>query len=334
MDVRLVSEKDKKSWDDYVYNHPDSVAWQCFDWSSLIKNHYSADFFPLAVFQEGKICGVLPLYNIGQSFLSVPYAVAGGMLTDNSHAQKLLLDEAIAMSEKENNHSITFKQYKVKIEQDLRMDDSYYNRELDLTKPIDEIWNNINELNKQEIEDSAKTETILEYPSNDIDTFYEILLRHHHRNGVPCVSKSWIQDLVNFDMYSIAFLWSGSSIVAATLVKTFKKTVSFPFSCNPNKNIIKYMFALYWELIKNFSSEGIEIFHSGRIPQTDKTNLYRLGWGGRKFPYYYQYYPQGTTRTESSNKRGWKRDAFEICWKYLPRNVVRNLGPKITKRFP
>jgi hypothetical protein len=94
------------------------------------------------------------------------------------------------------------------------------------------------------------------------------------------------------------------------------------------------MFALYWELIKNFSSEGIEIFHSGRIPQTDKTNLYRLGWGGRKFPYYYQYYPQGTTRTESSNKRGWKRDAFEICWKYLPRNVVRNLGPKITKRFP
>ncbi len=137
-------------------------------------------------------------------------------------------------------------------------------------------------------------------------------------------------------MYSIAFLKQGSVFLAATLVKEFKKTVSFPFTCKPcgKKQSNMFVFALYWELISKFTADGKEIFHSGRIPKTNKADIYRLGWGGVKHKYYYQYYPQGTISTEFSRKRGWKREVFKFLWKKLPKGIVRLLGPVVTKKFP
>jgi hypothetical protein len=338
----IIKEAARNDWEQYIQDNPDSIAWQSYQWSAVLGRHYQIDFYPLAAIDNSRLCGVLPLYHIktarGKDMLmSVPYAVAGGIVADNDDAATLLLEKAIDLSRQFNSCNITFKQYKIKISGELRTDDNYYNRELNIARDHNEIWTEISDANKEFIEGSGKYDLVLEYPSNDVNSFYKLLLKHHHVRGVPCVSRNWIADLIAFKMYSVAVLKLNGNIVAGTMVKEFKDTVSFPFTCIPDMSEKSRMSAcnLYWKLITHFASRGRRIFHSGRIPVTDDTDAYRLGWGGTKYNYYYQYYPDNSSvKSEYAKKKGRKREIFEACWKMMPLSLARRVGPVIVRQFP
>jgi hypothetical protein len=228
------------------------------------------------------------------------------------------------------------KQYKHRMAGDLHTDDHYYNRELRLSHDVQHVWDGLQQKNRNAILGTEKYPLVLEHPSNDIDGYYRILLEHLHVRGIPCVSRSWIRDLIGFRMYSIALLKREGRIVAGTLVKEYKKTVSFPFSCLPEteKGKVEYLYRLYWNIIQTYCGKGYEIFHSGRIPNNDATDEYRLGWGGTKYGYYYQYVPNRAVKTEYATKRGRKREIIEKCWRMLPTSVAEVLGPHIVGQFP
>ncbi len=206
-----------------------------------------------------------------------------------------------------------------------------------MTINLDDIWKNISEINRAKIEEAKKYNLTLDYPSEDVTTFFKLLLKHHQRKGIPCVSKKWIERLLAYrGEYSVALLKHENTVVSGTMVKDFKKAISFPFTCILKEgNLSKaYAYSLYWNLIKYFAEKGHEIFHSGRIPRNDLTDEYRLGWGGTKFDYYYQYYPNYIANTEYSIKRGWKRNFLTSCWKSTPMVLTKLLGPLVVKKYP
>jgi hypothetical protein len=341
MKTEIINSNRRNDWEQFIRENPHSIAWQSYDWSILLKKHYPMEFYPVAAYDGGKIRGILPLYRVKTSsrrniLMSVPYAVAGGIVADNKEAASALLNFAVDMSKKLSPCTITLKQYKVKMNGNLTTDDNYYNRELDMTEDINGIWDRIAETNRQYIEDAEKYNPGLEHPSVEVNIFFRLLLSHNHHRGIPCVSKKWIEDLITFGMYSIALMRHNNTVVAGTMIKEFKDTVSFPFTCIPDMSVKSRMFAysLYWNLINKFAADGKRIFHSGRIPVTDEADDYRLGWGGTKHSYYYQYYPDNMTITEFSRKRGWKRDLFEKLWRRVPEPVAGALGPSIVKKFP
>lgn len=341
MEVVLVNEQRKAEWESFVAENPNAIAWQSYEWKDVLKKHFQFEYHPIAVCDSAKILGVLPLYRMKtmlakDSLISVPFAVAGGIVSDSEEARDLLIGKAIALSRKYNSCGITLKQYKIMMRGDFQTDDNYYNRELDISRNPDGIIGDFSDRNKQMIALTAKQSLSLEHPSSDLSGFFRLLLRHLHAKGVPCVSKRWIEDLIRSKMYSIALLRSNGQIRAGTMVKEFKKTVSFPFTSLRvgAEQDSRMGYKLYWELIQKFHLKGFEIFHSGRIPNDDMTDDYRLGWGGIKHRYYYQYYPNRAEKTEYATKRGGKRKILERCWKLLPAYVAESIGPMVVKRFP
>jgi len=341
MEAVIITEKDRWVWDEFVMSSPASIAWQSYGWSDVVRKHYGLDFYPIAVFDGLRICGILPLYRVKgltgkDALMSVPYAVAGGMLADDPGVQALLLDEAVRLSRQYGSCRITLKQYKIRMEGDLSIDDNYYNRELSLTKDIGELWKRISEQNRERVTDALQLGAVLDYPSTDIRTFFKFLLKHHHRRGVPCCSKQWIDGLLASQMYSIALLKVKGRIIAGTMIKEFKDTISFPYTflADNCSAVALPAYALYWKLIEHFASQGKGIFHSGRIPNSDETEPHRLGWGGTKYPYFYQYYPNTTAKTEYATRRGGKRAFIEQGWKRLPLGLAGFLGPRVVRYFP
>lgn len=341
MEAQIINEKQKNDWNRYINENVNSIAWQAYDWSQIIREHFGHRFFPIAVYDGGVIRGILPLYRVktmigGTRMMSVPHAVAGGILADDDNIGDCLLKKGIELAEDSSTNELVLKQYKLKVKGELKVDENYFNRELGLSSGIDDIWASISGYNKEQIGEIDGSDLILDHPSNKVDEFYRLVLTHHHRRGIPCVSRKWIRDLVKFGMYSIALLREGDRIQSGTMVKTFKDTVSFPFTCLTGNDHQSFQAAyhLYWELIKKFSLENYRIFHSGRIPQSEETDAYRLGWGGVKFPYYYQYYPKTVSQTEFTKKRGSKRKYFETIWRVTPRPLVKSVGPLIVKQFP
>jgi serine/alanine adding enzyme len=341
MDAVVVEQKNKKDWDQFVQESPFVIAWHGYDWSKVVSKHYGTDFYPLAVYDGAKICGILPLYRVrtfrsGQALISVPYFVAGGIAAEDKDVQDALLNRAVEISRELNIAHITFKQYKLRLKGALKTDDNYYNRELELSSDVDQVWRSISETNRAKVQEADKYDLRLEYPSPDVSTFYRFLLCDQHAAGVPCVSKSWVEDLFSTGAYEIAFLRYKGNLVAATMVKKFRDTVSFPFSClrDQSEETQLCAYSLYWQLITRLAKEGIRICHSGRIPNTDQAFGYRLGWGGTKYTYYYQYYGAGEGKTEFSVKRGRKRELIASVWKKIPVSVARILGPTVVREFP
>jgi hypothetical protein len=341
MEAVIIDPSKRGEWEEYLLGNEKSIAWQSFDWSDVLAKHYRFDFFPIAAVDSGRISGVLPLYRMktllnGDMLIAVPHAVAGGIVANNEESSRVLLEKAIELSRKFNSCRIVLKQYKHRIAGDLQTDDNYYNSELRLSQDVQQVWNGFKPGNREAILKTDKFSLVLEYPSDDLEGFYKMLLEHLHMRGIPCVSRRWIQDLIRLKMYSIALLKRDGRVVAGTLVKEYKKTVSFPFSCLPGteKTNVEFLYRLYWDLIRKYCGKGYEIFHSGRIPNNDATDEHRLGWGGTKYGYYYQYFPNRSVKTEYATKRGRKREVLDKCWKMIPTGVAEILGPSVVKQFP
>jgi hypothetical protein len=295
----------------------------------------------MAALRGQRVCGVFPLYRLhGErhrgAFISVPFAVAGGVVSDSEEAERALVENALLLAKREGVGSIVFKQYKHKVAGDLRADATFYNRELSLSAGLDEAWKGLATENKSMISSARESGFTLEYPSRDVAAFYPVLLAHHHREGVPCVSKEWIRHLIASGMYTLALARLRGRPVAGTLVKTFKKTASFPFTAlrKNDDTSVKAVYWLYWELISLFAGKGLDIIHSGRIPADESVPRFRLGWGGVKYPYFYQYHPNSNQRTEFKLKRGLKRRAVSVLWRLTPQFITAKLGPLIVRRFP
>lgn len=341
MDVVLVDPVNKKDWDEFVQESQGVIAWHAYHWADILAKHYGADFYPLAVYDGQKISGILPLYRVrtlrsGEALISIPHFVAGGIVAENPDVQRALLDRAIEISKQLKISRITLKQYKLKLSGPLSTDENYYNRELEMSRDIDQIWRSITETNRAKVDEARKYDLRLEYPSMDVSTFYRFLLHDQHAAGVPCVSKSWVESLFSTGAYEIALLRHKGELVAATMAKKFRDTVSFPFSClrDQSEGTNLFAYSLYWQLMTRLAKGGIRICHSGRIPKTDAAFGYRLGWGGTKYKYYYQYYGVGEGNSEFSTKRGAKRQLVESVWKKIPVSVAQVLGPAVVKQFP
>ncbi len=341
MDAVLVEASNKRDWDEFVQESPGVIAWHAYQWAEFLAKHCGTEFYPLAVYDGPKICGILPLYRIrtlrsGEALISIPHFVAGGVVAESPDVQQALLQRAIEISKQLGISHITLKQYKLKLTGPVSTDENYYNRELELSPDIDMVWRSLSEINRAKIDEARKYDLKLEYPSTDVSTFYGLLLRDQHAAGVPCVSNSWVKGLFSTGAYEIALLRHKGELVAATMAKKFRDTVSFPFSClrDQSERTNLFAYSLYWQLMTRLAKNGIRICHSGRIPRTDAAFGYRLGWGGTKYSYYYQYYGVEEGQTEFSTKRGTKRQMVESVWKKLPVSVARALGPVVVKQFP
>src|SRR5207248_3490860 len=119
----------------------------------------------------------------------------------------------------------------LKLSGNFTTDDNYYNRELLLDPDMSVVWNRISEGNRAKVEEAQTYDLRLEYPSPDISTFYRFLLHDQHAAGVPCVSRSWVEDLFATGAYEVALLRHIGEVVAATMAKKFRDTVSLPLSC-------------------------------------------------------------------------------------------------------
>jgi len=320
--IETVSSGDREEWNRYIDKAPAAIAWQVYEWSDVVCHHYNYQFLPIAAREGAEIVGVLPLYlDLGEKkrrLISVPFAVAGGVVADSEAAQMALLEHAVEISGNEGGIPITLKQYKLRMPGEFKTDENYCNYELSLQSDPGILRRQVSGRNMARVAEAEMLGLEVEYPAKDISVFYNLLLKYHLAEGIPCVGEEWIRNLIGFGMYSCALARIQGRVVAATLVKHFKKTVSFPFTC----------------IYPRFAGEGIEIFHSGRLARTQEAPGYRLGWGGLAYPYYYQYYPNTGGQTDFSTRRGWKRKMVSTAWKAMPMAVARRIGPMVVRHFP
>ena len=145
MRIEIINETKRDSWEAFIDKQPKAIAWQSYKWNDVLKKHYNIDFYPVVAYEGNEIKGILPLYNLktGRNksvLMSVPFAVAGGIVSTDAESENLLLNKAIEIANETNNSRIILKQYKHKVAGSLSTDENFCNKELNLSTNIDTVW--------------------------------------------------------------------------------------------------------------------------------------------------------------------------------------------------
>jgi hypothetical protein len=179
--VTTIDKRDLARWEAYVQASPRTVAWQSHHWSEAVARNYEVEFIPLAAELDGRIRGILPLYQLRAPkaparLISVPFAVAGGLSADDAPAQQALLEAALALCDERGAAGITFKQYRYPIEGTLKTDSNFFNRELALSLGEAKIWEQLDARNRAAIEAAGRDglELELEFPSDRVGVFHDL----------------------------------------------------------------------------------------------------------------------------------------------------------------
>jgi hypothetical protein len=89
----------EKTWDEYVLRHPQATFFHLMGWQRVLEQTFPYRAFSCVAFRDGRISGVLPLSLVrnlpfGQSLVSMPWGVYGGICADDEETRSALLNYA------------------------------------------------------------------------------------------------------------------------------------------------------------------------------------------------------------------------------------------------
>ena len=101
--VHQATDNEKDLWDTYVNQHSEGTFFHLFGWKQALNNFIVAVGEGFGKLKGKDLVAVLPLGHIkslffGNALISTPFAVYGGVLSDNNEVRDLLTRKACQLA--------------------------------------------------------------------------------------------------------------------------------------------------------------------------------------------------------------------------------------------
>jgi len=332
---------DWQKWDDYIFNHPHGTLYHLSPWKNAIEKTFQlrADYFFAK--KNNHICGVLPLFLTKTFFqssklVSIPYAVYGGILADDSSIEQELFNYSIEFARKSNVNHIEFR-YLHDPGYNLPQQNLYITFIKELKGTEEELLLGIPRKSRASIRNAYKKYHFEIKIDLDINTLYKLYLMNKRKLGSPPYPFTFFQNLLAGygDKAHILSVYYQKKAVASVLFFEYKDILLPYFSGGNSKyNFTNANNVLYFELMKYGLKNGFKYFDFGRS---------RINSGAGKFKEYMGFTPQNLHYYHSLNSQkeipninpsNPKFNLVSKIWSTLPLSLTEYLGPKIVKKIP
>ena len=342
LEVRSLTPAEHAQWDNFVDTHPHGSPFHLLAWKNTLESvfHYRPEY--LLALDSDKVRGVLPLFLIdnpilGRVLLSSPFAVYGGILADSPEALAAIASHAAALAERLEvqylelrnafpeqcagfhriNRYVTFTQQTIITDGDALLDALPKKTRNMVRKSLKHAY-------------SSRI-------SQDITTFYELMVRNYRRLGTPIFPRRYFATLMrNFgklaDMREI--LLDGK--VAAASINFLYRGEMHTYYAASDQNMLQaapnnYM---YFDFLLWAARNGFARFDFGRSKQDTGTFEFKRHWltEMRELPYEVL-----LVKRQSLPNFSPKNPKFKLAlriWTRLPLFVTRLAGPRLIRLFP
>lgn len=343
MRVRTLSTADDPAYDDYVGRHPLATFFHCSGWRDQVVLHCGHRPHYLAVEgQAGALCGVLPLFLIrspllGRAFISVPYAVYGGVLADDVEGERLLIEAVRAAMLTTGARHAEFR-YLHRPGVDLPTSDLYVTFLRDLPDHPDKCLEMIprkSRASTRHARDKHGMELFEERTA--LDEFYELFVQNKRALGSPVFSRSYFQSLLDrFGERVLLHVVRCEGQVIAACVSFVHGGVLNPYYSGsvPGTERLGSMNFLYWRLMEEGVKKGLTRFDFGRSRAGTGACNFKINMGFEPTPLPYQYLLAPGAKIPSVNPSNPRFDFVKNTWSRLPVSLVKRLGPRLMRYLP
>jgi FemAB-related protein (PEP-CTERM system-associated) len=340
-EVAVSQEHAPTAWNEYVLRHPDATGYHEWAWRNVFQRAFGCQVLYFAARRGPEIVGVLPTvfldsWLFGRALVSLPFLNYGGVLADDDHGARALLDAAIAAARERRCRHVELRHFHQQFA-DLPCKRHKVTMRLPLRQPSG-LWENLDRKARNQVRKAQKSGlTYREGGAELLESFYAVFARNMRDLGTPVYSPRLFAEVLGTfpDRARIHVVTFGSTPVAAGLTFETRGTVEIPWASSVRDfNAMCPNHLLYWSMLDGASARGCFTFDFGRSTPQEGTYKFKERWGAQPVPLCWEYGLLIGRELPNSSPTNPKYRLAIAIWKKLPLSVANRIGPSIVRAIP
>src|SRR2546425_2697814 len=292
MNIRPYCDDVRMEWDNFVVAQPEVTLFHLTTWKRAIEREFGFEARYLLAQENGRIRGVLPLFRSsnwvqGQTLISTPFAVYGGICSSDPTASVALREAACRMATEDGVDYLELREPYRPFGDGFLTKELYVTFEQPLTKDTEQLMRGFPKDTRYMIRKAQKSGLRAVTESAQLDSFYEIYAQSVRNLGTPVFSKRFFRILLEEfgDTAEVMIIWHQSKAMAGVLSFRFRDTIQpyYGGSLLEGRQFAANNF-MYWEVLRAACERGLRTFDFGRSKLGTGSYFFKTQWNMRKRP--------------------------------------------------
>lgn len=335
--IKSLSPSEHQKWDDFVNRCQEATFFHRVGWKNVIEKSLGHKTYFLYAEENGEIVGVLPLAHInsflfGNSLISTPFCVYGGVACESDQARDKLYDAATELAQSLNVDHLEMRNLKQRYK-DWPTKDLYVTFRKQIDSDPDVNMKSIPRKQRAMVRKGIKAGLVTEIDEN-IDRFFEIYAISVRNHGTPVFSKSYFAALKNeFGKNCEILIVLHNGIPVSAVITFYFRDEVLPYYGGGTLDArrVKAFDFMYWDVMRRAGESGYSIFDYGRSKNGTGSYSFKKNWGFTPEPLNYEYYLVNSKELPDVNPLNPKYQLFIKAWKSMPLPLTKIIGPLISK---
>ena len=339
---RLDAEDSRRAarWDDFVNSCTEATFFHKSGWQTIITQVFRHAAFFLYAERDSVIEGVLPLGHVnsrlfGNSLVSLPFAVYGGVASNSVEATNALELEAQRIAEQLGVDHLEFRNLTPR-RSDWPTQNLYVTFRKVMAPEIEANMQAIPRKQRAMVRKGIKNDLRSEIDSS-VDRFFALYADNVHRHGTPALPKRYFESLLKVfgnDSEVLTVVSNDGRPLSSVLSFYFRDEV-LPYYAGDDlaaRDLAANDFK-YWELMRRACERGIRVFDYGRSKQGTGPYAFKKNWGFEPQPLSYEYRLYKRDSIPQNNPSNAKYRLLIEAWRRMPIGLANWLGPFIVRNL-
>ena len=338
--LSLQDSRSAKLWDEFVIACPTATFFHRAGWQKILRDVFRHDSYFLYAQTDGQIEGVLALAHVnsllfGNSLVSLPFAVYGGVAAVNEAAGQALEQEAQRLAQQLGVAHLELRNVRAR-HLDWPVQDLYVTFRKQIS--ADQEANMLAIPRKQRAMVRKGIKNGLQSVLDDgVERFFALYADNVHRHGTPAMPKRYFQALRNEfgpDCDVLTVTTPDGRALSSVLSFYFRDEV-LPYYAGDDESArdLAANDFKYWELMRRSCARGLKVFDYGRSKLGTGSYAFKKNWGFEPQPLHYEYQLYKRDAIPQNNPANTKYKLLIETWRRLPIGVANWLGPFIVRNL-
>jgi FemAB-related protein (PEP-CTERM system-associated) len=341
MDIVDYGDEYAERWDRFVTEQPTGSFFHLIGWKRAVERAFGHQAKYLLALRDGRMAAVLPLFLVrsrffGRFLVSNPFAVYGGICSEDEEARRLLIQRAEQMAADLQVDYVEFRNRRPD-PSSWAQSDLYVTFIDDLPEDPQDCLRNLPRKARAAARQSIGFGLQAEISLDQLDRHYQLNAVQMRRLGSPGLPKAWFRALAEEfnDRATIVTVTLQDRPIASVLVFFFGDTV-LPYYSGSLAEYNRYHPSnfMYLKLMEYGVGQGYGRFDFGRSRKDTGPYRFKRHQGFTPQPLPYQFYLHRAEEIPSVNPSNPKFDLPKLIWQKLPLPITKWLGPKLVRGIP
>ena len=336
--VRPYRAADAARWEGFVAAAPSATFFHRVGWHEVLAEVFGHVPHYLLAERGERVVGVLPLAQVtsrlfGHTLTSLPFAVYGGVASDDDEARTALHRAAVDLARELGVDHLELRN-RAPCEPDWPRQDLYVTFRRPLAPDPEANLLAIPRKQRAMVRKAIARNLVAEVDAN-VDRFFALYADNQQRHGTPPHARRYFETLrrVFGDACEVQTVLDPRGRPVSSVLSFYFRDEVLPYYAGdlPAARELAANDFKYWMLMQRACERGCRVFDYGRSKRDTGSFDFKKNWGFEPAPLAYEFKLLRRDAIPQNNPSNPKYRAMIGVWKRLPRPLANALGPYVVR---